>query len=79
MRRLPMTVLFTLLAAGAALVAAPAAWAGPVLAGDKDHASGDTGWLIALAVVVLLGLAFLGLRLRNGMSKRRTAGPFRRP
>jgi hypothetical protein len=80
MRRLPIPVMSALVVMVVALVAAPGADATEtVTAGSKNSASGDTGWLIGLAVVILLGLAFLFLRLRNGMSKRREAGPFRRP
>ncbi len=79
MRTLLIYVSSTAALAALAFVAAPAASAtgGSAISG-KDHASSDTGWLIALAAVIVLGLAFLFLRLRNGMAKRHQADPFRR-
>jgi hypothetical protein len=80
MRTLLIYVTSTLALAAAAFAAAPGASAlGTAASGGKDHASSDAPWLIGLIVLVALGLAFLLLRLRNGMGKRDSAGPFRRP
>lgn len=48
------------------LVVAPAAGA---VTGDKKDPSSDAPWLIGLLVLVLLGLAAVGLLLRRRASK----------
>jgi hypothetical protein len=76
MRTMFTFALTTITVAALALVAAPSA-----LASSKNHPSSNLPWVIGAGVVVVILLALLLLRMRNGMSKRDVTanGRFRRP
>jgi ABC-type Na+ efflux pump permease subunit len=64
-----MGIALRVLAAASAIVAASLLAAPAAMAESKDHASSNMPWLIGLAVIVALGLLFLMLRLRRGVTR----------